>query len=115
MMTLTKKHFILLLLAGVLSFAILSWGISKASKPTFNENDVDRQVSIEWTEVNVRAGYSTSNEVISSLKAGTDVTLTGYQFDYLGGNSKATESWVEIQLEDGTTGWVVRRSINWWG
>ena len=114
-MTTSKKHFILVLLVGVLAIALLTLGFARASKPAFDESDVGRKVSIEWSEVNVRTGYSTSEEVITSLHKGNHVTLTGYSFNYLGGNSKATESWVEIQLEDGTTGWVVRHSINWWG
>lgn len=110
-----KKHFILVLLVGVLAIALLSWSIAKASKPAFDEYNVGRQVSIEWEEVNLRAGYSLSKDIISTIDAGTRVTLTGYQFDYLGGNSKATESWVEVALDNGTTGWIVRSSIDWLG
>jgi len=112
-MTITKKELLIILLIGVLAIALLSWSFTKASEPTFTKEHVGLKVNIEWLEVNVRTGHSTSNEVIATLKKGNSVTLTGYSFDYIGGNSKATECWVEIEMENGTTGWIVRNSIDW--
>lgn len=77
----------------------------------FNSDDVDREVHIEWEEVNVRKGYSTADSVIATLHKGSSVTLTGNSYEYLMGNGIATDSWKEVKLGNGTTGWIVTKSI----
>ena len=103
------KRIFAIVLIGLFLVSCTSIGIGAYSK----ENSEGRQVSIEWEVVNVRQGYSTSDPIITSIPHGTQVTLTGRYYDYLGGEDLATESWVEIQLENGTIGWVVRCSIAW--
>lgn len=79
----------------------------------FKEDNVGRQVCIEWEEVNLREGYSTLEKVITTLHEGSSVTLTGNYYDCLIGNGLSTDSWTEVKLKDGTTGWVVNASIKW--
>ena len=75
---------------------------------------MDREVSIRWEEVNVRKNHTTSAEIITSLTHGNVVTLTGNSFEYAGGDGRNNDSWTEIRLSNGTIGWVVTPSIDWW-
>lgn len=59
------------------------------------------QASISGDDVNMRSGATTDAEVITVLSAGTVVTITGASQEGSG------FVWWPIQLEDGTTGWVV--------
>ena len=70
-------------------------------------------VRIEYEEVNLREGPSTSKKVITTLSKGRTVTLTGNHYDYLFRNGLSIDSWTEVELKDGTTGWVVTTSIKW--
>ena len=108
-----QKIFRTVLLVTAVVLAIVLMFTSIFGKE-FNEDNVGREVSISWEEVNVREGHSTSTNVIACLNEGASVTLTGNSYEYAGGNGKSTESWTEIQLEDGTIGWVVTRSIKWY-
>lgn len=59
------------------------------------------QATISDDGVNVRDDASTDAEVVTVLAAGTAVTITG-------GSQEGNDFvWWPIQLEDGTTGWVV--------
>lgn len=78
----------------------------------FNEENVGRIVSIEWDEVNLRDKSSINARVLATLSRGNDVTLTGYSFKMLDG---PYEDWTQVQLEDGTVGWIVTESVNWHG
>lgn len=60
------------------------------------------QATVGTDGVNMRADASTDAEVISVLGAGTAVTITGASQEANG------FVWWPIQLEDGTTGWVVQ-------
>lgn len=105
-----KKKVLLTILLVILAFTVLS----AINTPRFSEAKANRRVNIGWTEVNVREGYSTSDNIITKLVKGDTVTLTGRTFEYWGGNdSQATEHWAEVQLSDGTVGWIVYRSIDW--
>lgn len=59
------------------------------------------QATVSQEGVNMRADASTDTEVVSVLAAGTVVTITGASQE--GGDFV----WWPVQLEDGTTGWVV--------
>lgn len=52
--------------------------------------------------VNLRSGASTSGDVVEVLAAGTVVTVTGDPVEADG------YTWLPVELEDGTTGWVVQ-------
>ncbi|MEJ7901711.1 MAG: sortase, partial [Thermomicrobiales bacterium] len=61
----------------------------------------DGQATISDDGVNMRAEASTDAEVVTVLASGTAVTITG-------GSQEANGFvWWPVQLEDGTTGWVV--------
>jgi uncharacterized protein YgiM (DUF1202 family) len=47
--------------------------------------------------INVRQGPSTNNPVVTTLEPGTEVRVLGRNSD---------GSWINIQLDDGTEGWV---------
>jgi uncharacterized protein YgiM (DUF1202 family) len=47
--------------------------------------------------INVRAGPGTNNPVVTTLEPGTEVRVLGRNSD---------GSWINIQLDDGTEGWV---------
>lgn len=57
--------------------------------------------TISDSGVNLRSEPSTSADAVSTLDAGTTVTITGPSQDAEG------FTWWPIKLEDGTTGWVV--------
>ena len=105
-----KSRQILLLVAFII---IVSLMITAFFGKQFNEDTVGQEVSIDWEEVNVREDHSTSSEIITSLTRGKVVTLTGNSFEYLGGDGRNNDSWTEIELPNGTIGWVVTRSISW--
>lgn len=109
----TKKRIIISTAIGLLVVVLTIVVSSLSSGKKFKSNNVGREVRIEWEEVNVRKGYSTTDSVITTLRNGSSVTLTGNSYDYLMGNGIATDSWTEIELKDGTTGWVVNASIKW--
>ncbi len=59
------------------------------------------QATISTDGVNMRSDATTDAEVVTVLGAGTVVTITG------GSQEGSGFVWWPIQLEDGTTGWVV--------
>ena len=102
------KKFFLFAIAVVAVVAIL---VSSCGQQ-FKEANAGREVCIGWEEVNLRESYSTSKKVITTLVKGEPVTLTGNSFEYAG-DGEAIDSWTEVQLDDGTIGWVVTESIDW--
>ncbi len=59
------------------------------------------QATISTDGVNMRSDASTDADVVTVLAAGTVVTITG------GSREGSGFVWWPVQLEDGTTGWVV--------
>ena len=59
-------------------------------------------VTVTDDGVNLRADASVSADVVTSLSAGTTLTITGGSEDADG------FTWWPVELEDGTTGWVVQ-------
>ena len=58
-------------------------------------------VSDTTLEANLRSGTSQENRIIGMLRPGTKLTLTGEQ-----------DGWAEVTLEDGRTGWILRRYLS---
>ena len=58
-------------------------------------------VSDTTLEANLRTGTSQENRIIGMLKAGTKLTLLGEK-----------EGWAEVTLEDGRTGWILKRYLS---
>jgi SH3 domain protein len=58
-------------------------------------------VSDTTLEANLRSGTSQENRIIGMLRPGTKVTLTSEQ-----------DGWAEVTLEDGRTGWILRRYLS---
>jgi SH3 domain protein len=58
-------------------------------------------VSDTTLEANLRSGTSQDNRIIGMLRPGTKVTLTSEQ-----------DGWAEVTLEDGRTGWILRRYLS---
>ena len=106
-----KKFSKIVVIALVITVVVAVF--STVSGGHFSEERSGKVVSIEWDEVNLRESHSTSSKVITSLVYGNKVTLTGNSYEYTGGTGEATESWVEVSLPDGTTGWIVSSSVNW--
>jgi murein DD-endopeptidase MepM/ murein hydrolase activator NlpD len=62
--------------------------------------------------VRVRGGHSTGDDILQTLNAGTAVQLTDtppYVEDLGEGQ---TRTWVEVQLEDGTVGWMAEEFLS---
>lgn len=102
--------FALVLVAVVGIIALLS----SITGEKFDDDRVGQKYEIRWDSVNVRetAGISWKDNIITSITRGTDVTLTGYTYDLGDGPNS---DWTQIQLEDGTVGWIVTESIDWHG
>ena len=58
----------------------------------------DLYVSDTSLEANLRSGAGGSHRIIAMLKAGTPVTFLNEE-----------KGWVEVKLEDGKTGWILKR------
>jgi SH3 domain protein len=58
-------------------------------------------VSDTTLEANLRTGISSGNRIIALLKPGTRLTLIREQ-----------EGWAEVTLEDGRTGWILKRYLS---
>ena len=58
-------------------------------------------VSDTTLEANLRSGTSQENRIIGMLRPGTKLTLTGEQ-----------DGWAEVTLEDGRTGWILKRYLS---
>jgi SH3 domain protein len=52
-------------------------------------------------EANLRSGTSQENRIIGMLRPGTQLTLLSEQ-----------DGWAEVTLEDGRTGWILRRYLS---
>ena len=101
--------FVLTVVGSVLLIALLVSNFGNQ----YDEANVNREVSIEWSTVNLRENHSTWSDIITEINYGETVTLTGYSYEYFGGDGQATESWTEVELPNGKTGWIVTTSINW--
>ena len=77
----------------------------------YDESMEGVEKTISWEMVNLRESYSTNSKVIDSLDLGANVTLTGYSYEYFGGNGSSEETWTQVKLSDGTVGWLVTASI----
>ncbi len=71
--------------------------------PTATELPVITGVVDAQQTINVRAGPSTENAVVTTLEPGTEVRVLGRNSD---------GSWINIQLEDGTEGWVAEELLD---
>jgi len=58
-------------------------------------------VSDTTLEANLRSGTSQENRIIGMLRPGTKLTLLGEE-----------DGWAEVTLEDGRTGWILRRYLS---
>lgn len=58
-------------------------------------------VSDTTLEANLRSGTSQENRIIGMLRPGTKLTVTEEQ-----------DGWAEVTLEDGRTGWILRRYLS---
>jgi SH3 domain protein len=58
-------------------------------------------VSDTTLEANLRSGTSQENRIIGMLRPGTQLTLLSEQ-----------DGWAEVTLEDGRTGWILRRYLS---
>lgn len=69
---------------------------------------------VEWECVILRSKPTTNSKAIDELSYGTVVTLTGNTCEHIGGVAELAflDSWVEVELHNGTTGWVVRTSLD---
>ena len=105
-----KIKAVLLVTVAVAAIVLLIFAFSGKQ---FKEKNVGREVAIRWEEVNVREEHSTNSAILTSLKEGDRVTLTGYFFEYAGGDGRSNDNWTEVRLSDGSIGWVVTPSIDW--
>jgi SH3 domain protein len=69
--------------------------------PTNAQPATTLYVSDTTLEANLRSGTSQENRIIGMLRPGTKLTLTGEQ-----------DGWAEVTLEDGRTGWILRRYLS---
>lgn len=100
--------FVLTMVGSVLMIALLVSNFGNQ----YDESNVNREVCIEWSTVNLREDHSTWSDVKDQLNCGDTVTLTGYSYEKIG-DGQATESWTEVLLPNGETGWIVTTSIYW--
>ncbi len=107
----TKKHIIICCVIGIILVMLMIVAFNLLSGQQFKADNVGRQVRIGWEEVNLREGPSTSKKVITILSRGSSVTLTGNSYSVLMGIGSPADSWTEVELSNGTTGWVVTTSI----
>ena len=78
---------------------------------SFDEKLAGEQVSITYSEVNFR--QKPAGKIICSLSRGTEVTCTGNKCEISGGDDHlGSDHWIEVELEDGQTGWIVERAID---
>jgi SH3-like domain-containing protein len=76
--------------------AVVPQPVAPAEPPV----EVDPNIAVVTTELlNVRSGPSTAYPVLLTVPSGTQMTVLG---------RNAINSWINIQLEDGTEGWVTR-------
>ncbi len=73
-----------------------------ADEPAAGTFAAGAQATVSQEGVNMRAEATTDSEVVSVLAAGTVITITGAS------QEGSDFVWLPIQLEDGTTGWVVQ-------
>jgi len=94
--------------------AIAIFAIAKTSGQQYDQSKANQKVTISWSEVNIRKSHSTNSGIVDTLHKGDTVVLTGYSYEYIGGDGENTESWVEvITHEEGVYGWIVTKSIEW--
>ena len=101
-----KKAISIILILSIIAVALAGCGSIRVR--------AGREVSIRWSEVNLREAPTTNSAILTTLTEGRWVTLTGNQKEYWGGDgSDPTEHWVEVHLSGGKTGWIVSLSIQW--
>ena len=102
---------VLVALAAVIALLVFTFSFFGTKNIKENEGQT---LPIRWEEVNVRTGHSLDDNVISSLTKGKKVILTGVRYDdALVLDDRPEMSWTQIQLDDGTIGWVVTEAIQW--
>jgi len=69
--------------------------------PSAGEPAETLYVSDTTLEANLRTGTSQENRIIGMLRPGTQVTLLSEE-----------DGWAEVTLEDGRTGWILRRYLS---
>lgn len=104
---------IIFVILAIIAILLLIMVSASYSGEQFKADNVGCQVRVGWEEVNLRENYSTSSNIIATLHRGSSVTLTGKSYSIFIGNGSSTDSWTEVKLKDGTTGWVVESSIEW--
>lgn len=103
-----KKIFAALLAAAVMLLLVAFFGEG-------HDPELEGQMAcVDWEYVNLRVDHSTSSKSMGELSYGTVVTLTGHTYEAIGGCPELThlDSWVEVELNDGSTGWVVTVALN---
>lgn len=106
----TQTCIIIGIIIGIIAILLIVM-IPRHREKDFYSDKAGEQVSIGWEEVNLREGPSTSKKVIATLHRGSSVTLTGNSYSFITGSGSPTDSWIEVELKDGTIGWVVVASI----
>lgn len=70
------------------------------------------ETTVSWEYVNLRDDHKENSKVIMTLIQNDEVTLTGNKYDYLGGDGKSHDVWLEITTKNGITGWIVGDAID---
>lgn len=86
-------------LAGTLLTSPLN--VNKANAHWVESNPNHAHVCTESTSLNVRSGYSQKSSIIGSLAKGATVQIKGNYYNW-----ETQESWFEVYLNNGKTGWV---------
>ena len=76
-----------------------------ALEPDVPTASTDPNIAVVTTDaLNVRSGPSTAFAVLATMPTGTQMTVLG---------RNAANTWLNVQLEDGTEGWVTRSLTNY--
>ena len=100
-------------IAAIVAVATFVGVMNQFSGEHFSSEQEGLEKRIDWTSVNLRTKPSTAGgSIIDTLKFNEPVTLTGYTYEYIGGDD-TTESWHKVITKDGQEGWVVSTAIQW--
>lgn len=104
-----KKIAIIAVLAIAVAVMLLVL-IASSDEIKTDKNLVGENYKITYKYVNVREDSNVHSAIITTIYFGEEVVLTGRYYDIVGDSQTDTSRWVEIQMEDGKTGWIVRAS-----
>ena len=104
------------LLLAIFIIAIVVFIVNSTGEK-FNENNAGKTAKIQYEYVNLRSDPKVSvpedKNVLDVIYEGQRVTLTGREYEYLGGSEYTVQDrWIEVEFE-GQIGWVVAPAINW--